>query len=118
MTPDSVHAKLKTLWDQLMAMHPAHVNRKKAVVMLDRRSREDLWYDMLAHDDGSLRHGMWRDMVIEVVHVMHPSVPSYDDEEVDFTEAPREPICVSLRVTKDNGRIVYIDHPDTDEVYK
>ena len=120
MTPDSVHEKLKTLWDQLMKMNPAQVNQRKAVILLDLDSTHMLWNESRHIRDGSfdpMRHNEWRDMTIETVSVA-PRARFVGSSEFSEEEIVREPVCVSLRVTKDNGRIVYIDHPDTDEVYK
>ena len=106
------HTRLIALWKQLMELH----DFKSAIIHLDPMTHRELTMSHDAHDDGSIREpGKWRDIPIVMHYGFRDTSPLVTaDIPIGPTDIVHDPVCIYIEATKENGRRVYFDDPETD----
>ena len=104
----NITPKLNDLWGRLMDLP---FETKEATLVLDIRTRHDATKEDY-RGDFDLMFGTWRGIEIEVVATMPDASIARAADTI-----PDEPFCAYIRYRKPNGRVCYIDDPETNEVF-
>lgn len=119
--PDALHAQLCLLWDKAVK------GEGIATVVVDPHTYRALLYSRDANNDGSidiLHHNScdgskrtWRGLTM----VLRALLPAASDiskfDEIPAESIYQEPFCMYMIMTKANGRISYIDNPNTEKQF-
>jgi len=122
-TLDAVYGKADKLSFALLDVPDLRFSRRDnpyGTLLMDRWTYQNFMSHpgLIGAFDIQCQNLTWRGLLIERVMTPVCMIPGYDVEVNNTVSFDDEPFLMSIRYEKENGRICYLDDPDTDEVYK